>query len=726
MSNTDDVAGRALQVFDDLIAQSPALRPRAGQRLMAAEVAATLAPVTLGQPPQGEPAQRRLAVIQAGTGVGKSLAYLAPALAVAQARQTRVVVSTATVALQEQLVQYDLPALARQLPFAFRWALAKGRGRYVCRLKLERWLAEPEGVPDLDPEVADDAAAPAPPSAERLAWLRARAHDLAHGRWDGERDSLAEPPEPTWWAAIAAEASSCTARHCPLYGECTYYQQRRQLVGAQVIVVNHDLLLSTLGSRQLPELDQCLLVLDEAHHLPTIALEQFARRCGLTRLTWIDQLAARMLKTAQQVEVDAVAEVPGAAARLRHALQEVARQAVQTWGARAVQEPTAQGPLRVRLPRGELPEVFGPPLEEAVQASAQLIEALRAIGAALRVALREQPDEARPLSQLYAQLGSLAPRLEAAYDTARWLLHTPAPGQAPMAKWFTLTPAADGMRVQAHASPIQPAGLLRTQLWGGVRGAVLTSATLVAAGRFDFFLREAGLADDPDVRTLQAPSPFDYARQGRLVLAPVAADPRALAAYQDAVQAALERDLPAVRGGALVLFTSRAHLQRAAAQLPAGLRARVLVQGERPRTRLLACHRERVRAGEPSILFGLQSFGEGLDLPGDLCADLFITKLPFAPPDDPVGEARAEWLRAQGRDPFLELVVPATAIRLLQWVGRAIRTEDDHARIVCYDPRLTATGYGRLLLQGLPPFTRVTTFSDPCEPCPPPPMPVPA
>jgi len=708
MSNTEALAPQALAAFDELIGAGGGLRPRPGQRAMAERVAETLAPVTLGKgdADAGESPVRRLAVIQAGTGVGKSLAYLVPAIVAAQARQTRVVVSTATVALQEQLVHQDLPALAQRLPFPFRYALAKGRGRYVCRLKLERWLADP----DAEPEVADDedlfAASAA--SGDRLAWLRARAHDLAHGRWDGDRDSLPEPPEPAWWGAVAAEASSCTARHCPLYGGCEYFEQRKTLVGAQVIVVNHDLLLSTLGSRQLPDLDQCLLVLDEAHHLPSIALEQFGSRAGLTRLAWIDQLASRALKAVTEVEVEAVADVPAAAARLRHVLQEVGRLAVQAWGGRLRQAADGQ-PLRVRLPRGRLPDGFDGPLQEAVEASGAFLDALRAISTALRTAMRERPDEARRLSQLYAQLGTLAPRLEAAHDTARWLLHEPPEGEAPLAKWFTLSaggtaPGQDTVRVQAHASPIQPGGLLRARLWVGVRGAVLTSATLTSCGRFDFFLREAGLADDPDVTTLEAASPFDHARQGRLVLGGVSVEPREASAYQDAVQAALLRDLPSVRHGALVLFTSRAHLQRVAAALPDDWRDRVLVQGTLPRTRLLARHRERVAAGEPSILFGLQSFGEGLDLPGRLCEDLFITKLPFAPPDDPVGEARAEWLRACGRDPFIDLVVPATAIRLLQWVGRAIRTEDDRARIVCYDPRLLGTGYGRRILQGLPPF----------------------
>ena len=240
-----------------------------------------------------------------------------------------------------------------------------------------------------------------------------------------------------------------------------------------------------------------------------------------------------------------------------------------------------------------------------------------------------------------------------------------------------------------------------------MRGAVVTSATLTSCGRFDFFLRESGLWGDPAVSTLEVSSPFDYARQGRFVAAETAADPKDAADFNAEVAQALVRDLQAVQHGALALFTSREQLRVAVEALTPALREIVLVQTEWPRAKLMARHRERVAAGEPSVIFGMQSFGEGLDLPGALCESVFIAKLPFAPPDDPVGEARAEWLRSAGRDPFSELVVPATAIRLAQWAGRAIRTETDQAFVTCYDRRLTRTAYGQRLMQGLPPFTRL-------------------
>jgi ATP-dependent DNA helicase DinG len=163
-------------------------------------------------------------------------------------------------------------------------------------------------------------------------------------------------------------------------------------------------------------------------------------------------------------------------------------------------------------------------------------------------------------------------------------------------------------------------------------------------------------------------------------------------------------DLSQVEHGALVLFTSRVQMKAAVDALGVALQERVLVQGQMARLRLLATHQARVEAGFPSVIFGLQSFGEGLDLPGQLCETVFIAKLPFSPPSDPVEEARSEWLKSVGRDPFSELVVPATGIKLLQWTGRAIRTESDHATVICYDRRLLKLAFGRRMLQGLPPY----------------------
>ena len=217
-------------------------------------------------------------------------------------------------------------------------------------------------------------------------------------------------------------------------------------------------------------------------------------------------------------------------------------------------------------------------------------------------------------------------------------------------------------------------------------------------------MAEAGLQDDPTVTALEVASPFDYATQGTLTVVHTQADPKQADAYTQEMVAALIADLKNVKKGALVLFTSRAQMRVATDSLPASLTDVVLVQGTVSRTRLLGAHMAQVEAGLPSVIFGMQSFGEGLDLPGALCETVFITKLPFAPPTEPVDEARAEWLRKVGRDPFNELVIPATGIKLLQWTGRAIRTEEDYAQVICYDKRLQLQAYGRRMLAGLPAY----------------------
>ena len=719
--STSAWATHALQAFDNVVAAQAHLRPRAGQREMAAQVAHTFAHAHLGKPTEGEDSPPNtavapsIAVIQAGTGVGKSLAYSAPAIAMALQRGTRVVISTATVALQEQLVNKDLPALAAHLGQPFRYALAKGRGRFVCQLKLERLV----GSSDLYPEEADDLfgeTLPAKPvaQAERQAqqqFYASMAEALAQGRWDGDRDSLDTPPAPEAWSPVAAEGSSCTGRHCPAFQSCSYYERRKELVAAQVIVVNHDLLLSSLGARLLPELDNCLLVLDEAHHLPATALAQFASSMDLSRLQWLDKLTSRALRIGQLLEVEEIADIPQHSSGLRQAMGQLAQAAMAQYG-ETLKSPEARfGPASARIPRGVLPEALLPPLEAVLAHSTGLLDVLRAIAKALRSTIKETPDEAPRLAALYAQLGSLAPRLEAVFATTELLLHTPAPGQAPAAKWFTLEMDGEWIALQAHASPILPGSTLRQHLWSQVRGGVLTSATLTSCGSFDFFLREVGLHDLPTLATLEVASPFDYPSQGVLWAHHTQADPKHAGPFTQEMVHTLLHDLASVQTGALVLFTSKEQMRQAVDALPSALRAKVLVQNTMPRFALLNKHREQVEAGQASIIFGMQSFGEGLDLPGALCASLFITKLPFAPPDDPVGEARAEWLRSSGRNPFTDLVVPATAIRLAQWVGRAIRTEHDQAQVYCYDRRLCVTSYGQQIQKSLPDFSFQQRFA---------------
>ena len=743
----------ALAAFDHLVARAPGFRARPGQRDMAALIANTLSGVRLGDGAVSGDAglpERGIAVVQAGTGVGKSAAYASTVIPLALAQQKRVLISTATVALQEQLMAKDLPALSAALPESFTFALAKGRGRYVCRLKLDQLSGGDASSADLFE--ADDALAPADAPAaataasaraaerwtERARTYTAWGNDLDAGRWDGDRDRLDDPPEPELWSPVAAERHSCTARHCPSYNSCSYYQARARLAQAQVIVVNHDLLLSTLGLHALPDPSDCYVVFDEAHHLGPVAQGQFTESMDLMRSQWLDRLPRAVEEVAGALQHTPGVDVAQLARELKAAQGELARKAMERigespeWraltgrahpsvrpepveglsrgglrGASPERTPPA-GPVVDRFEGGALPTGWADTVTQLHTCASALLKVMETLATQLKANARDNPGDAARCARLYSRLGVLAPRLQHAQATAGLWLQEAGPGQPPLAKWLEAGVQHGLVTLTAHACPLQPGSLLRHQLWSKVRAAVVTSASLVTCGGFEHFLHESGLAFDDAVVTREVQSPFDHARQGRLVVVHTQADPKDVEAYTREMLDALMTDLAEVQRGALVLFTSRAQMRRAQDLLERGLhsdlREKVLVQGEASRTQLLKRHAERVQAGEVSILFGLQSFGEGLDLPGELCEWVFITKLPFASPSDPVGQARADWLKAQGRDPFSELVVPATGARLLQWTGRALRSETDEAVVVCYDARLLKQSYGRRMLKGLPPY----------------------
>jgi ATP-dependent DNA helicase DinG len=690
----------ALQTFEQVVRSSPGFKIRSGQHAMAERVAETLAAADLGD--QAAPA-KAIAVIQAGTGVGKSAAYLSTAVAMALERKTRVLVSTATVALQEQLIHKDLPALAASMDKPFVFALAKGRGRYVCKVKLDRLAGTGSGEEDLFEEDFP-AVALSTASQEAIEERRIQLYDhmatlLAGNKWDGDRDTLAQAPEPSDWSAVAAERHTCTARHCPRYKECSYYNARTRLAEAQVIVANHDLVLATLGLKTLPDLDNCLVVFDEGHHLPAVALDQFSSAMDLSNLRWLDKLPRTMQDVAKRLHLHLGEDITTVCSQLKTVLTQTQRLALDL-----VHGTTEGADGTLRFAHGVLPEPLHEPIAQISAQATGLQKALEALGVDVKAIAKEDPSMAALCAQLYAKLGALAPRLASLSGTAQLLLEH---GEQPLAKWLKAESENGYLNLSAHACPMVPGDLLRQFLWSQVRGAVVTSASLTSCGSFDYFLQEAGLSGNPNVSTLEVSSPFDYTEQGTLTVVHTRAEPKQADAYTAEMVELLIRDLDEVQHGALALFTSRAQMRAATQALPARLMDTVLVQGTLSRTRLLASHMARVEAGLPSVLFGLQSFGEGLDLPGKLCETVLICKLPFAPPSEPVDEARAEWLRKMGRDPFSELVIPATAIKLLQWTGRAIRTEEDRAQVICYDKRLQLQPYGRRMLNGLPAYRQL-------------------
>jgi ATP-dependent DNA helicase DinG len=334
-------------------------------------------------------------------------------------------------------------------------------------------------------------------------------------------------------------------------------------------------------------------------------------------------------------------------------------------------------------------------------------QALQATYAALREVLLERASsEGVLLTRVLSALGFFAGKLEHLVGTWDLMLADDTQQQAPTARWIERHDDPAGSRdYLVCAAPVTGSDKLRQLLWHRASGVVLMSATLSSCGSFDLFLRQSGLSVFRKLRILQVDSPFDYRSNARLVIPAMRSDPADAEAHTREV---IER-LPALvrTRGTLVLFASARQMRSVHGALPESLRQIILLQGTMPKMEMLARHRAAIDRGDRSVLFGLQSFAEGIDLPGELCSHLVVCKLPFGSPDSPLEEARREWIESQGRSPFIEICVPETAVRLKQQLGRLLRTTEDTGTATVLDRRLIARRWGRLLMRGLPDFELV-------------------
>jgi ATP-dependent DNA helicase DinG len=683
------------------------LTPRYGQRLMIAEIARTLGGIVVDDEGKRQN-DTHVCVLEAGTGTGKTLAYLLAALPIAKAQGKRLVVSTATIALQEQVLGHDLPTLAQHSGMAFRYALAKGRGRYVCVARLDQALEGSEPNPTMS--LFEQELIATSRDFSQLASDMATAY--GQGEWEGDRDSWPTTIEDATWRRLTVDHRQCTGRRCGHFGACAFFRSRRELEEADVIVANHDLVLADLalgGGAILPDPADCIFVFDEGHHLPDKALSHFAHRFAVHGcLRWLNTLKNSLTELHQALAIQPT--VRQLLAKLPEMLQalEPALQTVFTLGHQLAERPNGLGDeeafKQTRFAHGQTPEALREQAGQLMKMFAELSRSLESIGDILRESLdpdkqtgldREQAESWLPLVAL---LHGRALDAFALWEAVSAVDPNDAP---PCARWVTLSRVGGEPEVEFSASPVSAAHTLAKHLWGRCHGAVVTSATLTALGRFERLQERAGLASRYRYQAL--PSPFDYAN-AVLSVPQAATDPSHREAHEQAIiDFVIEL---ADREAALVLFSSRAQLRAVAKALPDAVKARVLSQDALPKRELLERHRAAVDRGEGSVIFGLASFAEGIDLPGEYLTHVVITRLPFAVPDDPVGATLAEWIESQGGNPFMRISVPDASIKLVQACGRLIRKESDSGRITLLDRRVLTRRYGKALLDALPPFRR--------------------
>lgn len=670
------------------------------QRRMIADIANTLANVETGED-EARTSDHHLCVVEAGTGTGKTVAYAIACLPLARALGKKLVISTATVALQEQIVLRDLPDIARHSGLEFSFALAKGRRRYLCLARLDDALQSSAPANQLafyDDEVfATDES--------NVALYESMLSKLGRAEWDGDRDSWPEAIDDRAWFRVSTDHVQCTGRKCSHYQNCYFYKARERVHKVDCIVTNHDLVLSDLmmgGGAVLPAPEETIYVFDEGHHLPDKAINHFANfvQIGTTQ-GWLEQIPATL--TQMVSEVGEIANLP----RGISAIEDDALALIQQLGeALAVLEPLRQRSdddgedRRFRFPCGRIDETLRSLCGEMYEVSRRLTGRIDNVQVAVEDRLADAGDDREAFEHWLPIVSAMLARLTA--GSALWseyMTEDPVDGP-PRARWITFRAQGD---VLVSASPITVEQTLDELLWSRCFAAVVTSATLAVAGNFERFRRRAGIGPDNTFNAL--PSPFRFDQQARLKVPKMDVDPRDADAHSAAVAAMLPELMKDVRGG-LVLFTSWRQMHTVTDDLEPAFREIVISQGTLSRAEIVDRHRARVDEGKQSVIFGLASFAEGIDLPGNYCDHVVVVKIPFSVPDDPVGATLSEWIEASGGNAFQQVMIPDAALRMVQACGRLLRTETDTGVVTILDRRLVTQRYGALLLNALPPFAR--------------------
>ena len=669
-------------------------RPRSCQKTMIAEIARTLANV------DEEP--NRICVVEAGTGTGKTIAYALSAIPIARQLKKKIVVATATVALQEQIVYQDLPNIRSHSGLDFSFALAKGRRRYLCLSRLDLALQDSGGMNQSLALFSGEES-----SADDGSLFESMINKLGHGEWDGDRDNWPAEIDHAAWARVSTDHAQCTQRQCTHFENCYFYKAREDIHRVDCIVTNQDLVLADLmmgGGAVLPDPEDTIYIFDECHHLPEKAGNHFSHVFTVygTR-SWLLQLPSSLELAQNDIPQISRDEVETLKSRIESVV-ELLDDAALVMQPLKDQSDIIDDGWRYRFENGRV----NPELAEIAARIASGFTRVQATTEQFIPRLEDLLEDAKAAErELFehwlSHISAAADRLSAA--SALWHNYSRERHDPPYARWVRFTTAGqiDGMEIQLASHPVSVAAELEERLWSRCAGAVLTSATVSVGGDFSIYQARSGI--DAQQSFVSLPSPFRFQEQGVLRIPAMRTEPGDADAHTEELSEILPNIL-AEECGSLVLFTSWRQMLRTFDDIDESFREQILMQGELSKQEILKQHRDRVDEGIPSCIFGLASFAEGVDLPGDYCKHVVIAKLPFSVPDDPVDATLSEWIEDRGGNSFYELMLPNAALRVIQAAGRLLRTETDTGTVTILDRRLLTKRYGRVILDALPPFRR--------------------
>lgn len=701
-----DQVKQDIQSYYSQFLQNRKLKPRYGQKLMIAEIAKSLSAIELDEAGKRVAGSSALCVVEAGTGTGKTIAYLIAVLPIAKALGKQVVIATATVALQEQIMFKDIPELQANTDLEFSALLAKGRGRYLCLSKLENVLREnssQEAMQDLYGLELEDSTQLDKQIYQDM--MKA----LDEKRWQGDRDDWPETLDNQQWRGVSVEHGQCSGSRCSNFNACYFFKSRQLLQQTECIIANQDLVLADLslgGGAILPHPSEVIYIFDEAHHLATKGLSHFSHFVQLrSSIHWLDQAKRLITRLQQQAgsELKPLFEKADAAAlEARQKLNE-AFLLFEQYHSEQIKRDFQQS--QHTFERG----VVDPELREICGilylCFSQFGQALDKILNRIRQCMENQGGEidSALAESWYPGLGSLQARCEASLMLWFHFANPDANEDIPQARWLTFSRVQDELEISLSCSPILAAEALTEKLWNECFAAILTSATLSALNSFDFLSMRTGLPEASNFCRIG--SPFNFAEAGVLRIPEKGFDAGDGAAHTQAIISCLP-ELLAEDKGALVLFSSRRQMLDVLEGLGNDFRAYVLSQDDYPKQQLIALHKSNIDGGEKSIIFGLASMSEGIDLPDTYCTHVVIAKLPFSVPDDPIDVTLGQWMKDQGKNPFSEISIPETAMKLVQASGRLLRSESDRGKISILDERLLNRRYGAAILDALPPYRR--------------------
>ncbi|CAH0526421.1 ATP-dependent DNA helicase DinG [Vibrio hippocampi] len=660
--------------------------PRRAQNYLVAEIAKTLC----GQYHKST----RMMVAEAGTGIGKSLSYLMASIPVAVQNNRKIVISTATVALQEQLLHKDLPLYRRITDQNFSFVIAKGRQRYCCAEKLAVACGADGG------QMAMFESKPKKSDIEQLDKMY---RSLASGKWSGDRDSWSTPIDDAIWQSVVSEKHSCNSS-LPAHRQCPFAKARSELDKNDVIIANHSLVMADAelgGGVILPEPENTLFIFDEAHHLPQVARDHASAAASLKGVTaWLERLNQAASKLSGLADEKRVG-------RFRNELQDAIQQLIPLLS--EVNTYCSSLPFEEKVCRfehGDLPEWLELQAKTLKQLSQKGAQAAGKIADLISERLKDGEIAARLAEPALAELGFYIQRFDNLAAVWRLMAVVQKDKGAPLARWIEKSPEREDDHVVSVA-PLEVGWQLDQQLWSRCVGAILVSATMRALNSFSFFCHQAGISqkEQDGVQFLALASPFDYQTQGELIVPKMNNEPQAPQFTDELCEKML--DFIAEGKSNLVLFASYWQMNKVADNLKGKFALKgwhLQVQGETSRSEILNKHKTLTQCGKTSILFGTGSFSEGLDLPGALLENLIITKIPFAVPTSPIEQAHAEYVESKGGNAFMQITVPEASKKLIQSAGRLLRKEQDSGKLYILDRRIVTKRYGKSLLDSLPPF----------------------